>query len=340
MVKVVQAKLNAPSNAFRFLQRFGLSIHPLSDIFTFRPPASLSRAICQVAGSQSDVENKVLEANPLLEAFGNAKTLRNNNSSRFGKWVEIHFDICSKIVSARMDNYLLEKSRLVRQQKNERNFHIFYQLFSDDTIKSKYKLSKPADFYYMSQSGCVNVPGIDDAREFDAALRALRALNFTDDQIDFITSTTAGVLFLGNLKFADQAVAGTDDKGSKVKTLRDLKQAAELLCVDMDVLNKAVTNRTIVVGVQRTVIPLTKQAAADAKDAIAKAIYGRLFDWLVKRINKATTGDRGKFVGVLDIFGFEIFDTNSFEQLCINYANEKLQAQYLGLVLRLEQAES
>ena len=128
---------------------------------------------CQVAGSQSDVENKVLEANPLLEAFGNAKTLRNNNSGRFGKWVEIHFDIRSKIVSARMDNYLLEKSRLVRQQKNERNFHIFYQLFSDDKIKNKYKLSKPSDFYYMSQSGCINVPGIDDTREFDAALRAL-----------------------------------------------------------------------------------------------------------------------------------------------------------------------
>ena len=292
----------------------------------------------QVAGSQSDVENKVLEANPLLEAFGNAKTLRNNNSSRFGKWVEIHFNICSKIVSARMDNYLLEKSRLVRQQKNERNFHIFYQLFSDKDMKKKYKLSKPSDFYYMSQSGCVKVPGIDDAREFDAALRALRALNFTPDQVDFITGTTAGLLFLGNLQFADEAVTGTADKGSKVTTLRDLKQAAELLGVDMDVLKKAVTNRTIVVGATRTVIPLSKTAAADAKDAIAKAIYGKLFDWLVKHINKATDGDRGKFVGVLDIFGFEIFDTNSFEQLCINYANEKLQQHFNKHTFKEEEA--
>ena len=292
----------------------------------------------QVAGSQSDVENKVLEANPLLEAFGNAKTLRNNNSSRFGKWVEIHFDVYSKIVSARMDNYLLEKSRLVRQQKNERNFHIFYQLFSDSDIKKKYQLTKPSDFYYMSQSGCVQVPGINDAKEFDAAVRALRALKFTPDQVDFITSTTAGLLFLGNLKFADQTFGGTADKGSKVTTTSDLNQAAKLLGVAPDVLSKAVTNRTIVVGMTRTVIPLSKEAAADAKDAIAKAIYGRLFDWLVKRINKATEGKRGKFVGVLDIFGFEIFETNSFEQLCINYANEKLQQHFNKHTFKEEEA--
>ena len=280
----------------------------------------------------------MLEANPVLEAFGNAKTLRNNNSSRFGKWVEIHFDNRGQIASSKMDNYLLEKSRLVRQQKNERNFHIFYQLFSDPAMKTKYKLRNPSDFFYMAQSGCVQVPGIDDAKEFDAALRALRSLNFSDEQIDFVTRTVAGILFLGNLKFKAKKLQGTSDKGSQVTLGHDLDQAAGLLGVETADLAKAITNRTIVVGIKRTVIPLSKSAAADAKDAIAKAIYGRLFDWLVKRINKATEGPHGKFVGVLDIFGFEIFETNSFEQLCINYANEKLQQHFNKHTFKEEEA--
>jgi myosin-7 len=294
--------------------------------------------LAEVAGSDSNVENKILMANPVLETFGNAKTLRNNNSSRFGKWVEIHFNQQGKIESARIDNYLLEKSRLVGQQTNERNFHIFYQLFSSREHRSRFKLTAAEDFRFLAQSGCVKVKGIDDSKDFEELNRAFTLLKIPAEEVEWVLSTVAGILWLGNLEFSTVAIKGTAGVGSKVSSETALENAAEFLHVKKELLSGAVTQRTIIVNRNRTTIPLDPDAARDAASSLAKSIYGKLFDWLVKRINQATKGDKGNFIGVLDIFGFEIFERNSFEQLCINYANEKLQQHFNKQTFKEEEA--
>ena len=278
--------------------------------------------LADVAGSEGNIEERILMANPVLEAYGNAKTLRNNNSSRFGKWIEIHFNNEGRtICGAKIDNYLLEKSRLAYQQKDERNYHIFYQLCKSHKA-SLYALGAPAMYHYLNQSGCVNVPGMDDVAEFQEVEKSLQQLGFTEEEQDWMFRVTCGILIVGNATFARHK------EGSKQMNAQDVKLAADYFDLDAKLLDKTLLNRSIVVRGERSVIPLEPEAARDAVDALAKDIYGRLFDWLVRRVNKAIDGERGKSIGVLDIFGFEIFEINSFEQLCINFANEKLQQHF------------
>ena len=261
-------------------------------------------------------------ANPVLEAYGNAKTLRNNNSSRFGKWIEIHFNNEGRtICGAKIDNYLLEKSRLAYQQKDERNYHIFYQLCKSHKA-SLYALGAPAMYHYLNQSGCVNVPGMDDVAEFQEVEKSLQQLGFTEEEQDWMFRVTCGILIVGNATFAPHK------EGSKQMNAQDVKLAANYFDLDATLLDKTLLNRSIVVRGERSVIPLKPEAARDAVDALAKDIYGRLFDWLVGRVNKAIDGEEEEYWHVLDIFGFEIFEINSFEQLCINFANEKLQQHF------------
>ena len=284
--------------------------------------------LADVAESDENLEQRILMANPVLEAFGNAKTLRNNNSSRFGKWVEVHFDVNRRaICGARIDNYLLEKSRVVHQTANERNYHVFYQLcisgleYEIDGRRSR--LGRPEEYRYINTSGCITMPEIDDVADFQEVQSALQQLGFNDDEKGWMFQLTAGVLQLGNVTFKSDGA-----EGSVIDNGAILAEVAGLLQVTPDRLQKALCFRSITVRGQRSVIPLKPTDAINACDALAKATYGRLFDWLVRRVNEAMAGEEGRIIGVLDIFGFEIFEVNSFEQLCINFANEKLQQHF------------
>jgi len=280
----------------------------------------------KVAGSKNGVEEKLIQANPVLEAFGNAKTIRNNNSSRFGKWMEVYFSLRDRSIDgATITPFLLEKSRLVFQQGGERNFHIFYQLMADSSSVSAYELKPVTVNRYTTKGITTSVNGIDDATDFKDAKQAMKDLEFTSEEQEWLLRVPAAILHLGNVTFKADAQKG-GVTGSKVENDEPLALAAKFLDVNTEALRKVLAFRTIVVRTETNVIPLDPDAARAGCDSIAKGIYSRLFDWLVNRCNKALTGDTsGRFVGVLDIFGFEIFDVNSFEQLCINYCNEKLQ---------------
>ncbi|XP_066306833.1 myosin-17-like isoform X3 [Miscanthus floridulus] len=287
------------------------------------------------------VEQQVLESNPVLEAFGNAKTVRNNNSSRFGKFVEIQFDKSGKISGAAIRTYLLERSRVCQINSPERNYHCFYFLCAapSEDLK-KYKLGDPSSFHYLNQSACIKVDGINDAEEYLATRKAMDAVGITDQEQEAIFRVVAVVLHLGNINFAK----GREVDSSIIKDDKSrfhLNTAGELLMCDCEKLENALIKREI--NTPEGVITTTvgPNSATISRDGLAKQIYSRLFDWLVNRIN-ASIGqdpDSNKLIGVLDIYGFESFKTNSFEQLCINFTNEKLQQHFNQNVFKMEQEE-
>jgi len=284
----------------------------------------------------SKLEQKILQSNPLMEAFGNAKTVRNNNSSRFGKLITIYFSQGGSITGGSVISYLLEKSRVVYQAEGERNYHIFYQLiaggFANLELKAKLKLDSPSTFSYLNKSGVVDIEGVSDEAEFQAIKDAMDTLNITEEEQMQVFKTIATVLHLGNLNLEVEVKPGHDD-GSKIANTDVLEFVASLMQLDCETLKRALTSRNI--GSRSVVVKAyTVKEAAAARDALAKAIYSALFDWLMKKINYALAGAKelvtsGKsIIGVLDIFGFESFVSNSFEQLCINYCNEKLQFHF------------
>ncbi|KAH9256443.1 hypothetical protein BASA81_005357 [Batrachochytrium salamandrivorans] len=281
----------------------------------------------KVAGSKNKVEEKLIQANPVLEAFGNAKTIRNNNSSRFGKWMEVFFSLTDRsIEGAMITNFLLEKSRLPFQQQGERNFHIFYQILTDAALVSKYGLLPITANRYTNKGITQPIKGLDDAAEFKDCQKAMVDLEFTEEEREWLLRVPAAILHLGNVNFAANKVGHSD--GSKLLDDVSAKMVAKLLNVDFEFLQKILISRTITVRGEVSIIPLDEEAARGGCDSLAKGIYSRLFDWLVARCNLALQSDHvatSKEIGVLDIFGFEIFEVNSFEQLCINYCNEKLQ---------------
>lgn len=296
--------------------------------------------LAEIAGSERDTEEMILASNPLLEAFGNAQTIRNNNSSRFGKWIKVYFDPLERaIISGEIVNYLLEKSRLIYQQKNsvERNFHIFYQLTSDSGAMSKFGLDTPQNYRYTNQSGTYKAKDIDDAEDFQAVKDAMSQLQFSPEEQDWVLATAAGILKLGNVEFAPKKESGGVE-GSQVKDSAVVGSVAKLLNLEEAELTKVLCYRSIVVNKQRSVIPYNPAAARTACDSFAMSVYSRLFDWLVGRVNRSLDGKRGKFIGILDIFGFEIFEENSFEQLNINFANEKLQQQFNRTTFKEEES--
>ncbi len=295
--------------------------------------------LTQVAGSGTGggkLEQQLIETNPLLEAFGNAKTLKNNNSSRFGKFIEIDFNAKGYIAGTKIDHYLLETTRVTSQHQDERNFHIFYQLTSDAEVRKKYFLQSAGHYKYLANSGCLVVEGINDEKEFKDTVESMRIIGMTESEIDSALTVVAVVLHLGNVEFA----ANHDDL-SVIKDRDPLNFAAKLLGVNPDQLLQALQNPTYKVGnqnIQRHVTP--KEAKANL-DSLVKSMYLRLFEWLVSRINQslATHEKIKNFIGVLDIAGFEIFENNSFEQLCINFTNEKLQQFFNNHMFKKEQEE-
>ncbi|XP_028846454.1 unconventional myosin-Ib isoform X6 [Denticeps clupeoides] len=302
-------------------------------------------AVCGKGQEVNKVKEQLLQSNPVLEAFGNAKTVRNDNSSRFGKYMDIEFDFKGDPMGGVISNYLLEKSRVVKQPRGERNFHIFYQLLSgasEDLLK-KLKLDRDFSKYNYLSLDSATVNGLDDAANFRTVRNAMQIVGFMEDEVQSVLELVAAVLKLGNIEFKPESrVNGFDE--SRVKDKNDLKEMCELLGIEQSVLERAFSFRTVEAKMEKVSTTLNVAQAYYARDALAKNLYSRLFSWLVNRINesiKAQSKTRKKVMGVLDIYGFEIFEDgdNSFEQFIINYCNEKLQQIFIELTLREEQEE-
>ncbi|XP_050209434.1 myosin-12 [Mercurialis annua] len=287
------------------------------------------------------VEQQVLESNPVLEAFGNAKTVKNNNSSRFGKFVEIQFDKHGKISGAAVRTYLLERSRVCQVSDPERNYHCFYMLCAAPPEDAKkFKLGDAKTFHYLNQSSCYKVANVDDAREYMETRNAMDIVGIGQDEQDAIFRVVAAILHLGNIEF----IKGKEIDSSKLKDEKSryhLQTAAELLMCDEKALEDSLCKRVIVTPDGNITKLLDPNAAVLSRDAFAKTVYSRLFDWIVDKINSSIGQDPNatSIIGVLDIYGFESFKINSFEQFCINLTNEKLQQHFNQHVFKMEQEE-
>eukprot|EP00058_Branchiostoma_floridae_P009760 XP_002595248.1 hypothetical protein BRAFLDRAFT_233021 [Branchiostoma floridae] len=302
-------------------------------------------AVCGKGEEVDRVKEQLLQSNPVLEAFGNAKTLRNDNSSRFGKYMDIEFDFKGDPIGGVITNYLLEKSRVVRQTEGERNFHIFYQLLqgAPQSLLNKLRLSSMCEKYgYLKQSHCVVVDTIDDAANFQVTENAMRVIGFTETEIQQVFEVVAAVLKLGNADFESYI----SFNGTEACSLTNEQEVCKMIQCDPEQLKQALTNRTMDICItglsERVVSTLSSGQAVYARDALCKAMYSRLFSWLVGRINdsiKVRTRGKKKVMGVLDIYGFEVFEDNNFEQFVINYCNEKLQQIFIELTLKEEQDE-
>ncbi|XBH65712.1 hypothetical protein VPH35_119269 [Triticum aestivum] len=287
------------------------------------------------------VEKQVLQSNPVLEAFGNAKTVRNNNSSRFGKFVEIQFDQKGRISGAAVRTYLLERSRVCQISESERNYHCFYMICAGSPEeREKYKLGDPSTFHYLNQSNCYKIDGLDESKEYLETRKAMDIIGISSEEQEAIFRIVAAILHLGNVEFAE----GDDVDSSKPKNEKSmfhLRTAAELFMCDEKALEDSLCKRIIVTRDENIVKTLDAEAAKGSRDALAKTVYSRLFDWLVTKINNSIGQDPTSkcLIGVLDIYGFESFKTNSFEQFCINLTNEKLQQHFNQHVFKMEQEE-
>uniref|UniRef100_A0A669P3M2 Myosin VA n=1 Tax=Phasianus colchicus TaxID=9054 RepID=A0A669P3M2_PHACC len=296
------------------------------------------RYFATVSGSASEanVEEKVLASNPIMESIGNAKTTRNDNSSRFGKYIEIGFDKRYRIIGANMRTYLLEKSRVVFQAEEERNYHIFYQLCASAALPEfkTLRLGNANYFHYTKQGGSPVIDGIDDAKEMVNTRQACTLLGNYDSYQMGIFRILAGILHLGNVEFASR------DSDSCPKH-DPLTIFCDLMGVEYEEMAHWLCHRKLATATETYIKPVSKLHAINARDALAKHIYANLFNWIVDHVNKAlhSTVKQHSFIGVLDIYGFETFEINSFEQFCINYANEKLQQQFNMHVFKLEQEE-
>ncbi|XP_033277279.2 unconventional myosin-Vb isoform X1 [Orcinus orca] len=300
------------------------------------------RYFATVSGSASDtnIEEKVLASSPIMEAIGNAKTTRNDNSSRFGKYIQIGFDKRYRIIGANMRTYLLEKSRVVFQADDERNYHIFYQLCAAANLPEfkELALTCAEDFFYTSQGGDTSIEGVDDAEDFEKTRQAFTLLGVRESHQINIFKIIASILHLGNVEIQ----AERDGESCSISPKDEhLSNFCQLLGVEHSQMEHWLCHRKLVTTSETYVKTMSLQQVVNARNALAKHIYAQLFGWIVGHVNKAlhTSLKQHSFIGVLDIYGFETFDVNSFEQFCINYANEKLQQQFNLHVFKLEQEE-
>ncbi|XP_072326753.1 unconventional myosin-Va isoform X2 [Scyliorhinus torazame] len=301
------------------------------------------RYFATVSGSASEtnVEEKVLASNPIMESIGNAKTTRNDNSSRFGKYIEIGFDKRYRIIGANMRTYLLEKSRVVFQAEDERNYHILYQLCASKHLPEfkALRLSQAQNFHYTNLGGSPVIEGIDDAKEMMNTRHACSLLGINESSQMGIFHILAAILHLGNVPVKSNERDA--DNCFIPPNTEHLIIFCDLLGVDYEQMAHWLCHRKIVTGSETYIKPMPKLQAINARDALAKHIYASLFNWIVHHVNRALHASvkQHSFIGVLDIYGFETFEVNSFEQFCINYANEKLQQQFNMHVFKLEQEE-
>ncbi|KLU84916.1 hypothetical protein MAPG_03950 [Magnaporthiopsis poae ATCC 64411] len=291
--------------------------------------------------SMSETEEQILATNPIMEAFGNAKTTRNDNSSRFGKYIEIMFDSHTNIIGAKIRTYLLERSRLNFQPLKERNYHIFYQLVAGVTDQQREELGLlPVEqFEYLNQGNMPTIDGVDDKAEFHATKASLKTIGIDEGQQGEIFKLLAGLLHLGNVK-----IGASRTESVLAPTEPSLERACAILGINATEFAKWIVKKQLVTRGEKIISNLTQAQAVVVRDSVAKFIYSSLFDWLVDIINRSLATDEvlnrvKSFIGVLDIYGFEHFAKNSFEQFCINYANEKLQQEFNQHVFKLEQEE-
>ncbi|KAG7316964.1 hypothetical protein KOW79_019262 [Hemibagrus wyckioides] len=289
--------------------------------------------------SKGSLEDQIIQANPVLEAFGNAKTIRNNNSSRFGKFIRIHFGPTAKLAGADIESYLLEKSRVISQQAAERSYHIFYQLLSGkkpELLEDLLLAPDPKQYFWICQ-GVTVVDNMDDGEELMLTDMAFDVLGFTAEEKMNIYKLTAGIMHFGNMKFKQKP----REEQADVDTTEVADKVAHLMGINSGDLQKGITRPRVKVGNEFVTKGQNQDQCVYSTGALAKAIYDRMFKWMVFRINKTldTKMQRQFFIGVLDIAGFEIFELNSFEQLCINFTNEKLQQFFNHHMFVLEQEE-
>ncbi|XP_061444222.1 myosin-7 [Rhineura floridana] len=291
------------------------------------------------ATGKGTLEDQIIQANPALEAFGNAKTLRNDNSSRFGKFIRIHFGATGKLASADIETYLLEKSRVIFQLKAERNYHIYYQILSNkkpELLDMMLVTNNPYDYAFISQ-GETTVPSIDDAEELQATDNAFDVLGFTQEEKNSIYKLTGAIMHFGNMKFKQKQ----REEQAEPDGTEEADKSAYLMGLNSADLLKGLCHPRVKVGNEWVTKGQNVQQVCYATGALAKSVYEKMFSWMVTRINVTleTKLPRQYFIGVLDIAGFEIFDFNSFEQLCINFTNEKLQQFFNHHMFVLEQEE-
>ncbi|KAL4840812.1 hypothetical protein H8958_010653 [Nasalis larvatus] len=299
-----------------------------------------------VSGQHSWIEQQVLEANPILEAFGNAKTTHNDNSSRFGKYIDIYFNPSGVIEGARIEQFLLEKSRVCRQAPEERNYHIFYCMLMGMSVEDKQLLSlgTPSEYHYLTMGNCTSCERLNDAKDYAHIRSAMKILHFSDSESWDLSKLLAAILHLGNVGFMASVFENLD--ASEVMETPAFPTVMKLLEVQHQELRDCLTKHTILIRGEFVTRPLNIVQAADRRDAFVKGIYGHLFLWIVKKINAAIFTPPAqdpknvrRAIGLLDIFGFENFQNNSFEQLCINFANEHLQQFFVQHVFTMEQEE-
>lgn len=304
-------------------------------------PGDVGKTSKSRADRLSEIEEQILATNPVMEAFGNAKTTRNDNSSRFGKYIEIMFNKKTEIIGARIRTYLLERSRLVFQTLKERNYHVFYQLVAgaSDEERQELGLFPVEEFDYLNQGADPVIEGVDDKTEFDATRKSLSTIGISEEIQKEIFRVLAALLHLGNVKIT----AGRSE-ASLAPSEPSLAKVCAFLGLNPDDFAKWTVKKQLTTRGEKIISPLNQQQATVVRDSVAKFIYSSLFDWLVETINHGLATEDilqrvNTFIGVLDIYGFEHFATNSFEQFCINYANEKLQQEFNQHVFKLEQEE-
>ena len=287
------------------------------------------------------VTEQILEASPLLESFGNAKTVKNNNSSRFGKYLEVFFRD-GIICGAKTTEYLLEKSRIVTQALEERNYHVFYELLAglSEQEKEKYGLQSADKYFYLNQGGSCEIEGKNDEEDFRFLLSAMQVLGFTNEEQDNIFRLLSAVLHLGNVYFHRKQLKHGQE-GVEIGSDAEVRWISHLLQLPLEGILKAITFRTTETRNERVYTALNIDQALDSRDALAKSLYASLFSWLVHRVNNlmSVKGSKRMTLALLDIFGFEEFKENSFEQLCINFANETLHFYFTKYVFKIEQQE-
>ncbi|XP_071343950.1 unconventional myosin-IXb isoform X3 [Trachinotus anak] len=297
-------------------------------------------------GYASGVERTILGAGPVLEAFGNAKTAHNNNSSRFGKFIQVNYLESGVVRGAVVEKYLLEKSRLVSREKNERNYHVFYYLLlgASEEARKEFKLLPPEDYFYLKQQNFKIEDEEDLRHDFERLQQAMEMVGFLPATKKQIFTVLSAILYLGNVTYRRKSTGR--DEGLDVGPPEVLATLSDLLKVKEELLVEALTKRKTVTVNDKLILPYSHSEAITARDSMAKSLYSALFDWIVLRINHALLNKKDMeesvpclSIGVLDIFGFEDFETNSFEQFCINYANEQLQYYFNHHIFNLEQEE-
>ncbi|GMF22979.1 unnamed protein product [Phytophthora fragariaefolia] len=300
----------------------------------------LMNHLASVAGGLNDYTiKKIIEVNPLLEYFGNAKTVRNDNSSRFGKFTQLQFDSAGTLVGARCRTYLLEKTRVISHEEAERNYHIFYQLLAASGSKEKWFLDDANGCYkYTGANKTIKIEGMSDDKHFERTKTALGLIGVTEERQEVLFEVLAGILHLGQVEIQSK---NNNEESEIVPGDQGSIHATELLGVSAADLEKALCSRQIAVAGDKVTAFLKKEKAEECRGALSKAIYSNVFDWLVETINTSLENDKKMrhHVGILDIFGFEHFQHNSFEQFCINYANEKLQQKFTQDVFKTVQIE-